>query len=100
MRRTISRAFFAASRASAAFTALERITLATSGCSSRYLESRSPTTLLTTPSASLLSSLIFVWASNFGSGSRTVTTAASPSRKSSPPGTVSLRSLKALVRLP
>ena len=42
------------------------------------------------PSTSLLPSLVLVWPSNCGCGTRSEMTAVSPSRKSSPEGTRSL----------
>ncbi len=82
--RTSSRALRAASRASAASCALAMIRLAAAGVVSRNSPSRSLTTRVTIPSTSALASLILVWLSNCGSGTLTLTIAASPSRKSSP----------------
>ncbi len=70
--------------------------LAVLGFSSRYLARKSPTAELTMPSISLLPSLVLVWPSNCGSGTRSEMTAVRPSRKSSPLGT---RSLKRFVLL-
>ena len=82
--RTISRALRALSRASAASMAFCTMILAILGFSSRYLFRKSPTAELTIPSTSLLPSLVLVWPSNCGSGTRSEITAVSPSRKSSP----------------
>ena len=81
----------AASRASAASTALAIMSLAVLGCSSRYLARKSPTTELTTPSSSGLLSLTLVCDSNCGFGIRTEMIAVRPSRRSSPVGTMSLK---------
>ena len=74
------------SRASAASRPFCTMTLAVLGFSSRYLFRKSPTAELTMPSTSPLPSLVLVWPSNCGSGTRSEITAVSPSRKSSPVG--------------
>ena len=94
-----SRAFRAASRASAASTAFWQIFFASAGCSSHQVFSAWPTAELTRPSTSPLSSLPLVWPSNCGSGSFTLMTATRPSRQSSPL-TVSCSPLPFSLRMP
>jgi hypothetical protein len=66
------------------------IALAVLGFSSRYFDRYSPKRLLTMPSTSPLPSLVLVWPSNCGCGTRRLSTAVRPSRTSSPEGTRSL----------
>src|SRR5258705_421982 len=82
--RVSSRALRAASRAWAARTHLSTILRAVAGSSSKASASLSLTICWTRPLMSLLPSLALVCPSNWGSGSRTQTTAGSPSRTSSP----------------
>ena len=84
LRRVSSFAFLAASRALAASVALVTILRPTEGFSSRKAPSISLTMTSTMPLISLLPSLVLVCPSNWGSGSLTEITAASPSRISSP----------------
>ncbi len=83
-RRVSSRAFRAASRARIAAMALLQIARASWGFSSRNRENEELTVVWTTPSIPGLPSFVFVWPSNCGFWSLTETTAASPSRTSSP----------------
>ena len=97
LRRTISRAFRAASRASAARSRLLAMSLATLGFSSKNLVRPSLTIDVTIPSTSLLPSFVLVCPSNCGSERRTEMTAVSPSRKSSPCGSVVLEEIFAFL---
>jgi hypothetical protein len=63
---------------------LATIFLAVAGLFSRYSASFSLTTRATIPSTSPLPSLVLVWPSNWGSGTRTLMMAVRPSLKSSP----------------
>ena len=94
LRRVISRALRAASRARAASMSLEAMIFASGGCSSRKDSRNSPTTVSTAAFTSDETSLSLVWDENFGSGSFTESTAVRPSRASSPVvATFSLREL-------
>ena len=84
LRRVISRALRAASRARAASTTLPATALASLGFSSRNSDSFSPIADSTTGLTSDDTSLSLVWDENFGSGTLTEITAVSPSRASSP----------------
>ena len=84
LRRVRSRALRAAWRARAAEIAFWMICLASVGFSSRNSESFALTLDSTKPLIHGLPSFVFVWPSNCGSCSFTDTTAASPSRTSSP----------------
>ncbi len=91
--RARSRALRAAIRAWLAETALRAISRPSAGFASNQAPSWSNTTDWTTVLASVLPSLVFVWPSNCGSRSFTLTMAVSPSRMSSPErlGSFSLR---------
>ena len=82
--RVISRAFRAASRASAASMILPTIILASCGCSSNHSPSRSFISPSTAGRTSEDTSLSLVCELNFGSGTFTLSTQVSPSRASSP----------------
>jgi hypothetical protein len=84
LRRVSSRAFRAACRARAAETAFSMIRRASLGFSSRYSPRRWLTVCSTRPRTPGLPSFVFVWPSNCGLRSLTDSTAASPSRTSSP----------------
>ena len=84
LRRVISRALRAASRARAASTILPVMTLASAGRSWRNSASRAATTSSTAGLASEETSFILVCDANFGSGIFTERTHANPSRMSSP----------------
>ena len=84
LRRVISRALRAASRARAASIILVTTLRASSGCSSRYSVNSRPSSCSTAVFTSLDTSLSLVCDENFGSGTFTDTTAVSPSRASSP----------------
>ena len=84
MRRVISRAFLAASRARAASTILAVMVFASPGRSSRNSASLAATTSCTTGCTSELTSLSLVCEENFGSGTFTESTQLRPSRMSSP----------------
>jgi hypothetical protein len=84
LRRVVSRAWRAATRAWAAETALRTIALPSLGFSSRNSASFALTTEATKPSMPGLPSFVFVWPSNCGSESFTEMIAVRPSRTSSP----------------
>ncbi len=84
LRRTVSRALRAASRARAASMDFSRIRLATWGFSSRNWASRSFISDSTYPLTSELPSLVLVCPSNWGWGILTEMTDVIPSRRSSP----------------
>ena len=84
LRRVSSRALRAASRARIAAIALFAIARASDGFSSRNCASLALTVVWTRPSTPGLPSFVFVWPSNCGLRSFTETTAARPSRTSSP----------------
>ena len=84
LRRVISRALRAASRARAASTILPQMILASFGFSSRKSLSVLLTTSSTGPRTSLETSLSLVWLENLGSGTLTDSTQVRPSRMSSP----------------
>ena len=84
LRRVISRALRAASRALSAWVALPMMRLAGVGFSSRYSARPWVTAFCTSGRISVLPSFVFVWPSNCGSCSFTDTMAAQPSRVSSP----------------
>ena len=84
LRRVISRALRAASRARAASTILPQMILASIGFSSSQSVSRRLTMSSTGARTSLETSLSLVWLENLGSGTFTLTTQARPSRMSSP----------------
>ena len=84
LRRVSSRAWRAASRARIAAIALLQIARASWGFSSRNRESEELTVVWTRPSTPGLPSFVFVCPSNCGLRSLTETTAARPSRTSSP----------------
>ena len=84
LRCTLSRALRAATRAVAAKMTLSTMSLASCGCSSRYMVRASPTACCTAPATSLFPSLVLVCPSNCGSATLMLMTAVSPSRKSSP----------------
>ena len=85
-------ALLAASRASAASTTFLRMVCATFGVSSKNFARCSDTTPATMPSTSRLFSRFFSCESNCGSGTWTLMTTVSPSRKSSPIGETFLNS--------
>ncbi len=85
-------ALLAASRASAANATFFRMVCATFGFSSRNFAMCSDTTPETMPSTSRLFSRFFSCESNCGSGTCTLMTSVSPSRKSSPIGDTFLNS--------
>ena len=95
LRRAMSRAFRAASRAWKESTALATMRFASSGFSSKKRTRRSYTTRSTKPCMALLPSLVFVCPSNWGSETRTLMTAVSPTRVSSPRTLRPLRSFPA-----
>ncbi len=84
LRRVSSRALRAACRARAAETAFSMIRRASVGFSSMYSASRWLTLCSTSPRTQGLPSFVFVWPSNCGSRSLIESTAARPSRTSSP----------------
>ncbi len=84
LRRVISRALRAASRARAASIILPAIVLPAAGVSSRYSSNFSFMAVATTLVTSEETSLSLVWLENFGSGTFTETIAVKPSRASSP----------------
>ena len=84
LRRVISRALRAASRARAASMILATMARASAGCSSRKSCSFALTAVSTMPLISDETSLSFVCEENFGSGSFTERMAVRPSRASSP----------------
>ncbi|CFN63692.1 Uncharacterised protein [Bordetella pertussis] len=84
LRRVISRALRAASRARAASTILPHSALASLGCSSSQVSSVRATASSTAGRTSLETSLSLVWLLNLGSGTFTDSTQARPSRMSSP----------------
>ena len=84
LRRVNSRALRAASRARLALVAFSMIFFASAGCSSKKTRNPSDTIVSVIPLTSLLPSLPFVWPSNCGSNTFTLTTAVKPSRTSSP----------------
>ena len=79
-----SRAFLAASRASAARKHFSIMRLPSGEFSSSQSESAGPKIDSTILFNSLLPSFVFVWPSNCGSGTFVLITAVNPSRKSSP----------------
>ena len=84
LRRVISRALRAASRARAASMILLAIILAAVGFSSKYSDNRSCMAVSTTDLTSLETSLSLVCELNLGSGTLTEMMAVKPSRASSP----------------
>ena len=84
LRRVISRALRAASRAFSAWVALPMMRFAGVGFSSRYSPRPWATAFCTSGRISVLPSFVFVWPSNCGSCSFTEMMAARPSRASSP----------------
>ena len=84
LRRVISRAFLAASRAFAASTIFPHKIFASCGFSAKYSASAWATTSSTGPRTSLDTNLSFVWLENFGSGTLTDNMQVKPSRISSP----------------
>ncbi len=84
LRRVISRALRAASRARAASTILAQMALASLGFSSSQVSSVRETASSTAGRTSLETSLSLVWLLNLGSGTLTDNTQVRPSRMSSP----------------
>ena len=84
LRRVISRALRAASRAFRACVALSMMRLAGFGFSAKYSARPCVTAFCTSGRISVLPSFVFVWPSNCGSCSFTEMMAAQPSRVSSP----------------
>ena len=82
--RTVSRALRAASRARKAIMILLTTASPTDGFSSKKVMSRSLTIESTMPCTSPLPSFVFVWPSNCGWGTFTLTITVRPSRMSSP----------------